>query len=132
VLVKKHLKTLTKTYHCLRAEVLKKIKCYKCQKSGHFAKDCNVDAEDGDDDFDEDISDEEIQMPQAKGKSKRKSHHPYVAHLSYDADTSEDDENPVEYCIVHDPFLIHLLHLRRLRIQFHSAATKRNISFKEG
>jgi len=72
VLVKKHLKNLTKAYHCLRAEVLKKIKCYKCQKSGHFAKDCNVDAEDGDDDFDEDISDEEIQMPQANGESKKK------------------------------------------------------------
>jgi hypothetical protein len=43
----KHLKTLMKTHQCSRAEALKKIKCYKCQKSGQFAKDCNVDAEDG-------------------------------------------------------------------------------------
>ena len=93
----KHLKTLMKTHQCSRAEALKKIKCYKCQKRGHFAKDCNEDAEDEDDDSDEDISDEEIQKPQAKGKSKKKSHRPYVAHLSYDADTSEDDENPTEY-----------------------------------
>ena len=91
-------KTLMKSHQCSRAEALKKIKCYKCQKRGHFAKDCNDNAEDGDDDSDEEISDEEIQKPQAKAKSKKKSHHhPYVAHLSYDADTSEDDENPTEH-----------------------------------
>ena len=46
----KHLKTLMKTHQCSRVEALKKIKCYKCQKRGHFAKE---DAEDGDDDSDE-------------------------------------------------------------------------------
>ena len=75
----KHLKTLMKTHQCSRAEALKKIKCYKCQKRGHFAKDCTKDAED------KEISDEEIKKPQAKSKSKNKSHSPYVAHLSYDA-----------------------------------------------
>ena len=35
----KHLKTLMKTHQCSRAEALKKIKCYKCQKRGHFACD---------------------------------------------------------------------------------------------
>ena len=119
----KHLKTLMKTHQCSRAEVLKKIKCCKCQKRGYFAKDCNEDAEDGDDDSDEEISDEEIQKPQAKVKSKKKSHRPYVAHLSYDADTSEDDENPGEYR-AYRPVLIHLLHLSRSRILHRSAATK--------
>ena len=66
-------------------------------------KDCNKVAEDGDDDSDEEISDEEIQQPQAKGKSKNKSHRPYVVHLSYDAGTSEEDENPTEYQAVYRP-----------------------------
>ena len=86
------MKILMKTHRCSRAEALKKIK-----KRGHFAKDCNKVAEDGDDDSDEEISDEEIQQPQAKGKSKKKNHRPYVVHLSYDAGTSEEDENPTEY-----------------------------------
>ena len=60
-----------KTHRCSRAEALKKIK-----KRGHFAKECNKVAEDGDDNSDEEISDEEIQKPQAKGKSKQKSHRP--------------------------------------------------------
>jgi len=55
------MKILMKTHRCSRAEALKKIKSYKCQKRGHFAKDCNKVAEDGDDDSDEEISDEEIQ-----------------------------------------------------------------------
>ena len=93
----KHLKTLMKTHQCSRAEALKKIKCYKCQKRGHFAKDCNEDAEDGDDDSDVEVSDEEIKKPPAKVKSNKKSHRPYVAHLTYDADTSEDDDNHAEY-----------------------------------
>ena len=99
----KHLTTLMKTHQCSRVEALKRIKCYKCQKRGHFAKDCNEDAEDEDDDSDGDISDEEIKKPQAKSKSKNKSHRSYVAHLSYDADTSEDDENPTEYRAVYRP-----------------------------
>ncbi len=78
---------------------VKKIKCYKCQKRGHFTKDCTEDAEDEDDDSDEEILDEEVKKPQdkSKSKSKNKSHRPYESHLSYDADTSEDDENPTEY-----------------------------------
>ena len=86
-----------KTHQCSRAEALKKIKCYKCQKRGHFAKDCNEDAEDGDDDSDVEVSDEEIQKPPAKSKTNKKSPHPYVAHLTYDADTGEDDDNHAEY-----------------------------------
>ena len=88
----KHLKTLMKTHQCSRAEALKKIKCYKCQKRGHFSKDCNEDAENGPDD-----SDEEIQKSPAKSMSNKKSLRPYVAHLTYDADTSEDDDNHAEY-----------------------------------
>jgi len=89
----------TETHRCSRAEALKKIKSYKCQKRGH----CNKVAEDGGDNSDEEISDEEIQQPQAKSKSKKKSHRPYVVHLSYDAGTSEEDENPTEYQAVYRP-----------------------------
>ena len=108
--------TLMKTHQCSRAEALKKIKCYKCQKRGHFAK------EGGDDYSDEEISDEETKKPQAKGKSKNKSHRPYVAHLSY-------NENPGKYRAYQAVYrprscLIHLLHLSRSRIQYRSAATK--------
>jgi hypothetical protein len=113
------------THQCSRAEKLKKIKCYKCQKRGHFAKDCNEDVEDEDDDSDEEISDEEIQKPQAKGKSKKITWHTFPT-MRTQAKTMRILRSivPIKQCIVHGPVLIHLLHLSRSRILYRSAATK--------